>query len=62
MGVCGYVRNLINGDVEIVCEGEEVSLSQFLGWCRQGPPMARVTKVDTKKLPATGEYKHFFVE
>jgi acylphosphatase len=43
--IAGEVRNLTNGNVYIQAEGEEEDIHQFIAWCRQGPPLARVIQV-----------------
>jgi acylphosphatase len=45
LGITGTVKNLVNGDVEIIATGTDVSLAQFAGWCKQGPRKAIVTGV-----------------
>ena len=57
-----YARNLDDGAVEIVAEGEEQSLERFVAWCRIGPPAARVTRVDVTRGAASGEYVGFYVD
>ena len=42
----GFVKNTSDGLVYIEAEGDENSLSQFIQWCHQGPPFARVKEVD----------------
>ncbi len=59
LGLSGWVRNLPDGRVEIVAEGEEIHLRQLLDWCRQGPPRARVDRVEWREVPATGEFSGF---
>jgi len=54
LGVKGFVRNEPDGSVYIEAEADESSLQQFIDWCRQGPPRARVEKVDVKEGPRTG--------
>ncbi|BCX87677.1 acylphosphatase [Methylomarinovum tepidoasis] len=62
LGLTGWVRNLPDGRVEIVAEGEEKALQALLDWCRQGPPLARVTEVVWRdEGPATGESHAFGV-
>lgn len=39
----GWVRNLTNGQVEAVFEGENVQVEKMIDWCRQGPTYAQVT-------------------
>lgn len=58
-GVRGFVRNCRSGEVEIVAEGDEASLSQLLEWCRHGPPGAQVAAVDCEVAPATGKFPDF---
>ena len=41
----GYVRNLANGDVEILASGDEDAVQQFINWCRQGPRWANVAEI-----------------
>jgi acylphosphatase len=45
-GLSGWVRNLPDGRVEAVFQGEDADLEAMLRWCRQGPPAARVTDVE----------------
>ena len=46
-GVAGWVRNLPDGSVEAVFEGAEDHVQVMVEWCRKGPPLARVERVDT---------------
>ena len=53
-GVCGWVRNLPDGAVEAVFEGETSRVEAVLDWCRQGgPPSARVDQVKTSEQALT---------
>ncbi len=61
LGLTGWVRNLADGRVEIVAEGEEESLRRLLKWCHEGPPAARVEQVRVEEESATGEYRGFSV-
>jgi acylphosphatase len=45
-GLGGYVRNLADGRVEAAFEGPAPAVDALVGWCRSGPPLARVTRVD----------------
>lgn len=45
LGIKGWVRNLIDGRVEAVFEGEESSLIEIISWCKLGPPLANVKSV-----------------
>jgi acylphosphatase len=46
LGISGWARNLPDGRVEIVAEGDPEALDKLVEWCRQGPPAARVTAVE----------------
>jgi acylphosphatase len=45
LGIKGYVRNLQDGSVEAVCEGEETALKKFVEACRKGPLTAKVEEL-----------------
>lgn len=45
-GLSGWVRNLANGDVEATFSGPAESVRTMLAECREGPRLARVTKVE----------------
>ena len=57
----GWVRNLPNGDVEALAEGESTRVEQFVAWCRKGPEEAQVESVKHESQPATGEFTTFMV-
>jgi acylphosphatase len=61
LGVTGWVRNLIDGRVEAVFEGEEHEVKMLVNYCRQGPSAARVKDVDVTYGPFKGEFKNFVV-
>ncbi|MEN6371614.1 MAG: acylphosphatase [Armatimonadota bacterium] len=61
LGLNGWVRNVPNGDVEVVAEGEEPALSRFEEMLRRGPMGAYVRDVIAVRLPATGEFHDFQV-
>ena len=57
----GYVKNLSNGDVELVCEGEREALEAFIAMLHNGPKMAHVENVHFAWLNATGEFTNFSI-
>lgn len=62
LGLTGWVRNLAEGDVEIMAEGDDKALGAFLNWCRRGPRYARVSQVNEEYSEPTGEFNGFEIE
>jgi acylphosphatase len=58
-GLSGWVRNLRDGRVEAILEGEAGQVERMLAWCRRGPPAARVERIDEERGQATGEFSDF---
>lgn len=54
-GLSGWVRNLADGRVEAVLEGDPAAVDRLLAWCHQGPPRARVAAVEVREEPVRGE-------
>ena len=46
LGLAGWVRNVPDGTVEAVFEGEDERVKSMVEWCSRGPAGARVEKVD----------------
>jgi acylphosphatase len=59
IGVFGWVRNLRDGTVEAVFEGEQDRVDAVLEWCKEGPPHAHVVNVDVSWNDYTGEFQGF---
>ena len=49
LGLCGWVRNLRTGEVEILAIGEEAAIAALTARCREGPPAARVADIVEKE-------------
>lgn len=58
-GVTGWVRNLPDGRVEAVFEGEKGRVDRLIEFCRRGPPGARVAKVEVVWEDYRGEFRGF---
>lgn len=54
LGLCGFVRNLDDGRVEIFAEGEARAIDALATRCWQGPPAARVEEVTRVLRPVRG--------
>jgi len=59
LGLTGWVRNLPDGRVEAVVEGEEGKIKELIAWCHQGPPRAVVRSVEVEWEDYQGEFTDF---
>jgi acylphosphatase len=59
LGVTGWVRNLPDGRVETVFEGEHNNAEAMLAWCQTGTPPARVDHVDVTEEKVDGCFTGF---
>lgn len=55
IGLVGFVRNEIDGNVYIEVQGNEEQLDEFVKWCKRGPERARVDEIITAELPLSEE-------
>jgi acylphosphatase len=55
LGLGGYVRNSIGGRVEAEFEGDDHDVDSMVAWCREGPPLARVTDVEVTEIEPKGD-------
>ena len=58
----GWVRNMADGRVEAVFEGEDENVDKMIAWCHIGPPAARVEKVTTTEEHYTGSFQDFSIK
>jgi len=59
LGVEGWVRNLPDGRVEAVFEGEKEDVERMIEFCHRGPPGAIVRKVEVSWEEPTGRFQGF---
>jgi acylphosphatase len=62
LGLKGWVRNTDNGCVEAVFQGNKNQVSEMINWCHQGPPLAKVEKVDVTKKQSIDILKDFSIK
>lgn len=55
------MRNLYDGRVEAVFEGEKENVERLIEYCKRGPPGAEVTSVQIGYENWTGEFQEFFI-
>jgi acylphosphatase len=61
LGLSGWVRNLLDGRVVILAEGERRNLEMLLAWAHQGPSAARVEGVEAEWSEYEGKLHGFEV-
>lgn len=61
LGVTGWVRNLPDGSVEGLFEGDEAAVDALVEWCRSGPPAARVDRLDLREGTYRNEFDSFLI-
>lgn len=57
----GWVRNRMDGTVEVYAEGDDEDLRQFESYLHDGPPSARVSRADIRSVDAQGTHSGFAV-
>jgi acylphosphatase len=62
LGLSGTVRNLPDGSVEVMAEGEHDALSRLLDDARVGPHGAAVTDVTVEWTQGPPRYSHFGID
>jgi len=60
--ITGWVRNMADGRVEAVFEGDDADIDKMLAWCHIGPSAARVEEVLTEEQPYTSEFRDFSIK
>jgi acylphosphatase len=60
-GIRGFVRNLPDGRVEAVLEGEKEKIQELLERIKKGPLFSRVDGVEVKSEEYKGEFNDFEV-
>ena len=61
LGLKGFVRNLPNGNVEVITEGDEDKLKELIKFCRKGPEGVHVDNVDIKYEEPKNEFNTFSI-
>ncbi|MEM5777265.1 MAG: acylphosphatase [Candidatus Aenigmatarchaeota archaeon] len=61
LGIKGWVKNLPDGRVEIVAEGDDERIDIFLKYVKKGPLLAKVEKIELKEEVYKNEFKKFLI-
>jgi len=59
LGLTGWVRNLSDGRVEAVFEGQESAVREMISWAEQGPMFAKVKDLGVVFEEYLGEFSNF---
>ena len=59
LGLKGFIRNLKDGDVEIVLEGGGNSVEKMIKLCKKGPPHAQIKNIAVEEKNFSGEFNKF---
>jgi acylphosphatase len=60
--VTGTVRNLPDGSVEVIAEGEREDMDEFKKELATGPRLAYVSRLDESDIAVTGRYRDFRID
>ncbi|MBI5845246.1 MAG: acylphosphatase [Deltaproteobacteria bacterium] len=59
IGVKGWVRNLVDGRVEALFEGPSEVVDRAVEWCRKGPALSGVSRVEVHEITGGPEFSSF---
>lgn len=59
LGLTGWVRNMPDGRVEAVFEGDESAVDAMISWCHEGSPYSRVEDVEVIREEYREEFSDF---
>lgn len=59
LSLTGWVRNMPDGRIEAVAEGEKEKIEELVSWCHSGPPLAEVSRVQARFEPYLGGYRDY---
>ena len=62
LGIQGYVKNLPNGSVEAVFEGDSSIVNKMLEWCSKGPSAAIVENIFSEKIEGLSIFEEFLIK
>lgn len=59
LGIVGFVRNLNDGNVEVIMEGEQGKVDEMVELLKKGPAEANVKDVEIEEERFKSEYQEF---
>lgn len=61
LGLTGFARNLPNGGVEVIAEGDEDKIKELIEFCKKGPEGAHVSNIEIKYEKPKNEFDTFSI-
>lgn len=61
LGLTGWVRNLPDGSVEAMVEGDAARVDRMIAWCSKGSPQSAVSRVQVQEEQPSGEFGSFAI-
>lgn len=61
LGLVGWARNEDDGSVEVLAVGDKAKLKEFIKWCKDGPEMAKVDRIEEDWSNSGGDFESFEV-
>jgi len=58
-GICGYVQNLDDGDVEVIAQSSESNLNELVEWIKKSPGLSKVVNVKVKFNEVSNKFDNF---
>lgn len=59
LGITGWAKNLPDGQVEAIFEGEKEKIQNLIEWTKRGPEFARVNGINVEWEEYKGEFEDF---
>ena len=61
LGLKGYLRNLEDGNIEVMVEGEMDKINEMYKVLKQGPPHSQIRNIKLENRKWSGEFKDFSI-
>lgn len=61
LSVKGLTRNLENGNVEVIAEGDKEAIEKLIEICKKGPQFAQIRSLKVEERKYSGDFKEFKV-
>ena len=62
MGITGWAKNVVDGSVEIIAQGDEPTLKTYVDYLYIGPTLSRVDKINVHRSDITMVFDNFSVK